>query len=261
MTAAEFALSVLGALPLVAAVWYRLQRFQRGRYVLQFSRNSPIDLVLTTSQVAPAEHGVPAHRPLTGYGQIRAVASCAKALAALYPRKEVHIHLSGFIRNRLDRDLVVLGGPAKNVQARAIIDDLLRQHDLTKFTFDDVADKLEIVGPGTMKHEIPSFSPEITDGYPETDYGLIIATYHIGSGGRRCRSILCAGFTTYGTAAAADYLFTDMVKLAPWRFARQTKVSAVGRSRAFIILVSARFSRGECIEVHPVFSTRLRKRS
>ncbi|MEV0620013.1 hypothetical protein AB0I81_42310 [Nonomuraea sp. NPDC050404] len=259
MTAAGLILSVVGVLPVAAAVWYWLQRFHRGRRILQFSRTAPIDLVLTTSSVTAAVHGVPANRPLTGYGQVRAVASCVRALASLYPRKNVNIHLSGFIRNRLDRDLVVLGGPAKNEAAAAMLDDFLLAHDLQRFSFDDVADTLEIADHD-RHFEVKDFDPRITDGYPANDHGLIIVTYHHGKSGRRYRSILCAGFTTYGTAASAEYLFGDLVRLSARRFAERTGIRSPRRSHAFVIVVSARFSRGECTEVRLVFGQALRHR-
>ncbi|MFB4276741.1 hypothetical protein ACBJ59_15720 [Nonomuraea sp. MTCD27] len=260
MTTASLILSVLGVLPVAAAVWYWLERFQRGRRLLQFSRTAPIDLVLTTSSVTEAVHGVPASRPLTGYGQVRAVASCVRALASLYPRKNVNIHLSGFIRNRLDRDLVILGGPAKNEAAVAMLDDFLLVHDLQRFSFDDVADTLEIADHDGRRFEVKDFDPHIADGYPATDHGLIIVTYHYGQSGRRYRSILCAGFTTYGTAATADYLFGDLVRLSTRKFVKRTGIRCARRSRAFVVIVSARFSRGECTEVRLVFGQALRRR-
>ncbi|WP_214103964.1 hypothetical protein [Acrocarpospora catenulata] len=254
MTAISLALSILGTLPVLAAIWYWVQRFQRGRRILRFSRTAPIDLVLTTSSVKRATHGVPASRPLTGYGQVRAVASCVRALTSLYPGKDVTIHLSGFIRNRLDRDLVILGGPAKNEAAVAFLEDFLRAHDLRKLSFDDVADTLEIADYHGREFSIKDFDPHIAGGYPATDYGLIILTDHSGGNDRPHRSILCAGFTTYGTAASAEYLFEDLVRLSPRKLARRTGIRARRHSTAFVVVVSARFSRGECTEVRPVFA-------
>jgi hypothetical protein len=214
--------------------------------------------VLTTSVVNEAIHGVPASRPLTGYGQVRAVASCAGVLASLYPRKDVLIHLSGFIRNRLDRDLVILGGPAKNEAARAMLEDLAVQHDLACFLFDDIGDKLKIELPRREPFSVESFAPEISKGYPTTDYGLIVATFHRGQRSKRYRRILCAGFTTYGTYVAAEYLFGDLVKVPGRRLAKSMGASRIRRSFCFVAVVSARFSQGECMEIKPIFMAELK---
>ncbi|MFE0253265.1 hypothetical protein [Streptomyces sp. NPDC059010] len=253
-------MSVIGVLPVIAAVWYWVQRFGRGRHILQFTRASPIDLVLTTSAVTEAIHGAPASRPLTGYGQVRAVASCAGVLASLYPRKDVYIHLSGFIRNRLDRDLVILGGPAKNEAARAMLEDLALHHEMADFVFDDIDDTLRIDLQNGQPFSVESFTPGIVNGYPGRDCGLVIATFHRGQGGRYHRRILCAGFTTYGTYVAAEYLFGDLIKISPRRLSNMVGSRRIGSRFAFVCVVSARFSRGECIEIQPMYMAELRMR-
>ncbi|MFJ3416559.1 hypothetical protein ACOB87_16815 [Streptomyces sp. YS-B37] len=258
MTVLSTVISVIGTLPVVAAAWYWLQRFQRGRHFLQFTSARPIDLVLTTSAVNEAIHGLPASRPLTGYGQVRAVASCAGVLASLYPRKDVLIHLSGFIRNRLDRDLVILGGPAKNEAARAMLEDLALQHDITDFVFDDINDKLKIELRNRQPFSIDSFAPQISNGYPAKDYGLIVASFHRGQGGKHYRRILCAGFTTYGTFVAAEYLFGDLIKMSGRRLAKSMGAGRIKRRFCFVAVVSARFSQGECIEIQPIYQADLK---
>ncbi len=250
--------SLIGVLPVAVAIWYWLQRYQRGRALLRFTAGSSIDMVLTTSSVAPAVHGVPAHRPLTGYGQVRAVASCAKALASLYPRTPAKIHLSGFISNRLDRNVVVFGGPAKNEAARALLEDLSSRYELEDFVFDDVGDTLRIVIPGQPAYETTGFSPNMSEGFPATDYGIVIAAFHAGHEGKAFRQVLCAGFTTYGTYAAAEYLFDDLVKLSRRGLARVLGFRLTYRPMSFVAIVSARFSRDECIEIHRVFAAPLK---
>lgn len=168
------ALGLFGAFPVVAAVWYWLQKMQRGRQLLRFSRLTPIDIVLTTSSMSRATHGLPASRPLTGYGQVRGTASCVRALAGLYPKKAIEIHLSGFIRNRLDRDLIVLGGPAKNEAARAFLENFRTDYSLTRFNFDDVTDTIEIEPEGGAPFSVKDFAPSMANGYPLRDFGLIV---------------------------------------------------------------------------------------
>jgi hypothetical protein len=188
------------------------------------------------------------------------VASCAGALVRHYPRKKVSIHLSNYIRGALDQNLVALGGPAKNEIAASILKDLPRDYDLAEFTFDDVEDSLTIDDGRSQPYVVANFQPRIKEGYPSTDYGLVVVTTRAAQDDRPVRTILCAGFTTYGTAAAADYLFTYMVRRSRAKLYQRLRIAPIGRRADFLVVVLARFSRGECIDIQPTFELRLRRR-
>lgn len=263
MTALRTALSIIGVLPILLAVYFWVQQYRRAQRVLSFRRSMPVDIVLTTSSVALSEHGKPVSRPLTGYGQVRGVANCAQALAKHYPRKAIQIHLSGFIRNRLDHDLVVLGGPAKNEVSRTLLKDIAVQYNLKKLEFNDIDGSLNIVDSYNRELRIDNFDTELREGAPASDIGLIIAiSRRDHPSARRTRCIFCAGFTTYGTAAAAEYMFLDLPSFGLRRLndllgTGYRSVKSVGD---FIIVTEARFSRGECTDIVPRFQTTLVRR-
>ncbi|MFK4241797.1 hypothetical protein ACI2KV_02865 [Micromonospora chokoriensis] len=161
--------------------------------------------------------------------------------------------MSGFIRNRLDRDLIVLGGPAKNEAARAFLENFRTDYSLTRFNFDDVTDTIEIEPEGGAPFSVKDFAPSMANGYPLRDFGLIVVAARGGQAGKTYRSVLCAGFTTYGTAAAAEFLFGDLVKLSRSSLRNRLGVDLNRRGTSFVAVVSARFSRGECTELRTVY--------
>lgn len=260
MATVELVLSVIGAvgvLPVLGGLVFWTQGFRRAHRVLGFRRSLPIDIVLTTSAVEAAGHGAPAKRPLTGYGQVRGVANCARALAAHYPRKEIVIHLSGFVRNRLDRDLISLGGPAKNEVTRMILKGISEHYYLRRLEFDDISDSIRIATQSGQQVDIRNFDPQLQDGVPQEDIFIITATTRYKPGNTTTRCILCAGFTSYGTGAAAEYMFIDLPKLSPKHLVEllQSRARRAGATRDFIIVARARFSRGECTDIEPLFES------
>lgn len=260
MAVVGLVLSVIGAvgvLPVVGGLAFRSQGLRRAHRVLGFRRSLPIDIVLTTSAVEAAGHGAPVKRPLTGYGQVRGVANCARALAAHYPHKEIVIHLSGFVRNRLDRDLISLGGPAKNEITRIILGEILERYRLPQLEFDDISDSIRIITPSGQQVDITNFDPQLEDGVPQVDIFIIAATTRYKPDNTTTRCILCAGFTSYGTGAASEYMFIDLPRLRPKHLVKLLRGGA-GRERPtrdFIIVARARFSRGECTDIEPLFES------
>jgi choline dehydrogenase-like flavoprotein len=252
MTVLSTVISVIGALPVIAAVWYWLQRFQRGRHVLQFTSAGPIDLVLTTSVVNAAIHGVPASRPLTGYGQVRAVASCAGVLASLYPRKDVLIHLSGFIRNRLDRDVVILGGPAKNEAARAMLEDLAVQHDVGGFLFDDIGDKLKIELRRREPFSIDSFAPLDTGGPAGHPGTAGWTSSQVGGGAAVWGGIACRPTREELAEWPVEELAFDGFLSAAERLLGVERAAAPGRCPACGRAGRALQARARCLEPAPL---------
>jgi hypothetical protein len=71
------------------------------------------------------------------------------------------------------------------------------------------------------------------------------------------RTILCAGFTSYGTAAASEYMFLDLPKLRLRRLNNllQSGYRPVKPGFDFILVTQARFSRGECTDITPIYET------
>jgi hypothetical protein len=183
-------------------------------------------------------------------------------MTRLYGGKKLSLHLSGFARNLLDKDLIVFGGPVKNREAVRRLDGLRKDYDLRTFEFDDDAAKsLQVVNHDGNSFKQIGFSPQMVDGFPDSDYGIVILCHHIGRDGKEFRWVLCAGFTTYGTAAAAEFLFAYMVRMSRRRVRKLLGVRRFVRVRDVLIIVKGSFERGECTGVEQVTSMVLRKRS
>jgi hypothetical protein len=75
------------------------------------------------------------------------------------------------------------------------------------------------------------------------------------------RGILCAGFTTYGTAAAAHYLFGELVVSGRRDARRALGIKWVGDA---LLVVKGTFNQGELIDVQlacPAVPLRLKRRT
>jgi hypothetical protein len=252
---------IIGILPFLGTLSYTITRWRRGRRILRFASTGTVDVVLTTSEEGPPKQGIAARRPLTGYGQVRAVASCTRAMTRLYNRKRLSLHLSGFARHRFDKDLIVLGGPVKNFEARRRLEGLVKDYDLQIFVFDDnEARCLQIINHDGTSFDEKYFSPEMVEGYPVSDFGIVVLSHHKGKDGKEFRWVLCAGFTTYGTAAAAEFLFADLVRMSRRRARKLLRVGPLTRVRDVLIVVKGSFEKGECTQVECHTPMVLRKR-
>jgi hypothetical protein len=253
--------------PLLATALIRLGRLERGRRILNFDRVSKLDVVVTTSDVRPPAIGIETDRPLTGYGQLRGVGSCTRAMSRLYRHKRISLHFSRFLRadGKLDSDLVLLGGPLKNQWSKTFLDDLVRHYEMRTFEFDEQRRNIRIDVTGFDPFEVEAFAPEMEDAragglrYPKKDYGLIILSHHKGRRAGAFRWVMCAGITTYGTAAAADYLFGELVQMPRRRARVEAGVRSFPGKKTLMLVVEADLSEGEVKKVSTVASFRLRR--
>jgi hypothetical protein len=257
-------LAVIGILPVVVGVPVVLQRFQRVRGLLRFARTAPVDVVLTTSAIRDHtvedsfDHKVVVSRPITGYGQVTGLVSCVRLLSTFYRKKPLRVHLSGFERNRIEGDLVCLGGPIRNKVTQRVLEAYFRSYENPTIHFDDAARTLRIDGDRPFLEE--DFDPGVRDGAPATDLGLILLTSRRPTADGISRAIVCAGFTTYGTAAAAEYAFSDLPKMGAKGVRKLIGTRRRGWTGDFVVVVRAHFSRGECVEMDPVYGAVLTPR-
>jgi hypothetical protein len=251
--------SAVGVLPLLTWAVYTSQRLGRAHRLIRFARSAPVDVVLTTSAVVEHDVGVVVSRPVTGYGQVAGLTSCIGMLARFYRRKSLRVHLSGFVRNRIESDLVCLGGPVRNDISRGVLDALASELEEPRIEFDDVTCAVR-VKDARGEFTAAGFDPGVQDGAPANDLALVILTNRRPNADGTFRAILCAGFTTYGTAAAAEYAFSDLPKLGRRGVRALTGAPRIGWTGEFVIVLRAQFSRGECIEVRAEYGAPLRRR-
>jgi hypothetical protein len=200
----SFSLAVIGAIPIALAAAHVIARFRSVQSVLQFDWRSRIDIVITTSTTSRSSHGLAATtRSLTAEGELIGIAAVATTLGQCYRHKEVRIHVSKRVSNELDEDLIVLGGPAANLYATQFLELVAEQAKIPiKF---DAANLSASVG----KFTVIDYDIQLDHGIPQRDLGLIVVTKNPFNQARN--AVLCAGLTTYGTGAVAQYVFRDVL--------------------------------------------------
>ena len=233
--------SLVGGLPVLGgAAIYAVGRI-RWRRPVGFSTRGPVDVVLATSTSDESRSKGLIRKPATGLGQVRGIAIVSSYLARSYRRKPVRVHLSTDL-SRLDGDLVSLGGPLNNIVTRRMLEVVNRKGPVLEF--DEEAVNVRIVeGPSPDPIDLRLSDARV----PDMDVAVVIAMPNPFSNDTQRRAVMCFGLTTYGTAAAAELMFTDIVSL------RRSRLRELGIARNHLrrgnggVVVEAEFSGGRLI--------------
>lgn len=199
----EFALATIGAVPIIVSAYYFLGNIFPVRKFFGFSDDERLDIIATTSQVTHSSVGAKVVRATTGIGQIEGVAAIARFLGQYYRKKSLLIKLSVSVSDRPEKDLILVGGPAKNKLSGSFLSHLNDETSI-KIEFDDVNIRLEFDDLVITKDDLV-----IEDEFPTKDFAIVIAWRNPFLNKRR-RGILCAGFTSYGTSGGARWIFNDL---------------------------------------------------
>lgn len=243
------ALSIISVIPIAAGVYFWLLRYSVAHRFLRFTVRGPIDFVLTTSamHVSPRHLGAKIRRPVTGIGQIQGTALASKAIGDFYRRKPIRVHLSVDVQNALDEDLLIIGGPAKNAIARQYFNALPASASGDRTVFDDIQGIIAV--PSRNKPGLAiNVAMNLDDIHfvPTEDWGLVVLSRNPFSSNSR-RAVFISGFTSYGTAATAGYLFGTVMRRS-WRFIHSARISRRSKkSGLFGFIVRITFSSGHAI--------------
>jgi hypothetical protein len=247
-TLAGLVLGVIGIVPVMLAGSSSLLSLRRARRMLRFSRQAPLDVILTTSDYTQHPSGVSTSFR-TNVGEVQGLGSVARALGQHYQGKPMRVHVSADIRNRLDSDVVVLGGPLLNDTARDFMDAFNDKYR-ANLIHDAAARRLVI---GAFSRE--DYDLKRRDGVPAADLALVLLARNLftESGSR---DVLCAGFTTYGTAAGAELFFNDLLSPRSRKVAKPIRGSVAAAVVANIRMVDKQVTHWEIVYSH-VFSREL----
>lgn len=157
-----------------------------------------LDVVLTASDSAAGE-GRGITRPTTGLGSVQALSVIARAMGRYYKKLPFNVHLATRVESRLQGDLISVGGPRLN----RITADLLRSQSHVEF--DDVR-MMARVG----EFCVSDYDLQIADYKPTRDLGMVMICVSPFAA-HPSRSVLCCGFTSYGTAGAAQWFFGEIL--------------------------------------------------
>lgn len=196
-----------------------------GRPVLRLQRGRTIDLVVTTSAFDESPLGAAIRRPSTGHGQVITIMHATRKIARLYgKRSPVSFHFSRALgRHRMDRDLILVGGPAKNELSGKFLRELSLRPGVPELTFDDIEGRIGF-GEGVITKNLTGVQGNDID----EDFALIVGVVSPFDPHGRARALFVSGFTSFGTAAAGEFLFDHLTNFR-WRLRR------VPRSRARVL--------------------------
>lgn len=249
--------SLVALIPLAAAGMVTLAQHTGGRRLLQLSRGGPLDIVTTTSDMSLSKKGPRVRRATTGHGQVQGIAQCAQCVGHFYWRKRIRVYMSRQVTDALTNDLVILGGLLGNEIAENFTSRLCDWFGRPIFHFNDV---------GTMDVSLDSYRVEGFDlqlnkaGTINRDLGAVVIWRNPFTDDWR-RAVMCIGFSTYGTADAARWVFEQLIpgSIAVWvktfkryRHARR----AVRRRECCLALLEFQYG-GEHLQV-PLGSPKLR---
>src|SRR5258708_6312036 len=148
-------------------------------------------------------------RDLAPEGDILSIAAAVGALSRNYRQKQIMTHVSERVHGRLDDDLIILGSVAANRYSADFIDRFdLAEHLNLKI---DVSQcEIYIDQPKVGEFVINDFDiARGRDNLPRRD--LIYIAAGVNPYNPHRRALVCAGFTTYGTGAAGEILFSQIL--------------------------------------------------
>lgn len=191
-------IGAIGSVPVILKGIQFLRSRSAARKLLRLQPKSKVDVVLTTSSEAISEEGYRVRRPMTGIGQITGTAAFSRAAGHFYPDVQITPHMSTAISNTLENDLIILGGPLRNPIASRFLASV---STVIPLSFDDRDGSIQL---GDFALSDYAFSTK--EDIPDSDICLVVCWRNPFIESKR-RAILCAGMSSYGTAAGTDYLF------------------------------------------------------
>ncbi|WP_317802836.1 hypothetical protein [Rhodococcus sp. IEGM 1330] len=246
-------LGILGAIPVLAAGSKYTSRWRRVRRILRFQRTGRVDIVLTTSLARKEKEDggrVSVVRGLAPEGDILAMTPSVALLSTNFPDKQIVTHLSEKVRGRLDDDLVILGSSASNEYSADFMSrfNLARQLNLTL----EVKNGSIAIdrGAGGNRLKIQDFDVKRNaEGLPKKDIAYIAIGPNPYNANRR--AVVCAGFTTYGTGAASDVLFNDILSS---RHSRERRLRKVLSNKSAFLIIECHLEFGNLVHWDELFS-------
>ncbi len=171
------------------ARWFLVRRLPARR---TWRFESARDLLIVVSSSAVVHTGV-YQRPVTGIGQVRALAILSPLLRRAYRDADLQrVLLSDEVASHeLDNNLLVIGGPKTNAVAKELLDRLAPRLPFT-------------VAGNVITWDKTSYDGPAADDVVLHDFGYVVRAAHPLHPDRRV--VIVAGSHTFGTAAAARWL-------------------------------------------------------
>jgi hypothetical protein len=216
----------IGALLALIGFWLKVRLPNRKLWQV----NDPSRLVVCVATSTSTNTGV-YRRPATGIGQVRALAIATRSLTRAYSRQLdlQNILLSvDPLHERLEQDLLILGGPKNNQMANKLLELLVDEQPAMQIE-SMILWRINRVGGRWVDQGALEFEGKAVNRRVVTDYGLIIRAQSPFTSRNRT-VLLFTGSHTYGTVAAAKFFTEDL-------HTSLRKLTRDGRKN-FVVLVS-----------------------
>lgn len=178
--------------------------------------------VVLTSSAPVNDPAVGFARPTTGMGSVRGFGTAVRALGRYYRKTPINVHFSSQVDGKLDAELITIGGPRANRVTATVLKSAVQSED---------------------------YDTAPVSGVPTSDIGMLLmcrSPFSI----RQRHSVVCCGFTTYGTFGTAEWFF-DEVLADSWRrpLAKQFGIPRWGMrlDRCYVAVVEFQISNGKVI--------------
>lgn len=224
----------VGAILTAIGIWIQVRL--PNRRLWRIDNPACLTVCIATSTITNAG---PYNRPSTGIGQVRALALATGSLNKAYSKK---LDIRNIIlsveplQERIENDMLILGGPKNNKVAAKFL-DLLQDEQPALHVDNTIIWRVNHSQGRWLTKGAVEYEGQTVNRRVEIDYGLIMRTQSPFTSRKRT-AILFAGSHTYGTVAAAKFFTEDVHK-------HLHKLTRDGRKN-FAVLIST-----QVVDGHP----------
>jgi hypothetical protein len=171
------------------------------RRLWKFGNNKNVTVILSHSTATITEAY---SRPSTGLGQVCGLVTLAESIVKAFGNVNFStINLSSDpIRERIEDDLIIIGGPKTNNLTKEFIEHIQEKQPLNQVG--------SIINWSMFNAKPEIYEGKAVDGSVVTDYGYIIRTRNFKSSKSNRYAYIFAGSHTYGTMAATKYFTANL---------------------------------------------------
>jgi hypothetical protein len=196
----------IGALLTLIGFWLKVRLPNRKLWQI----SDPSSLVVCAAASTSTNTGV-YRRPATGIGQVRALTVAIRSLTRAYSRNlDIQNILLSIdpLHDRIENDLLILGGPKNNQLAGRFL-DLLADEQPAMQTGSTILWRVDRARGKWVSQGALEFEGQAVNRQVVTDYGLIIRAQSPFTSRNRT-VILFTGSHTYGVVAAAKFFAENL---------------------------------------------------
>lgn len=277
----SLALSVISLFG-IASIWAVMRQLwivrKRGRSIVKFKRSwirgNPLSIVISTSEnhtpvpgklvagspsdgeaADPESNGPQYPRPTVSIWTTYAVSEISEVSSMLGYRKSFETDIAERLTHNQTGDLVLIGGRVKNIRSRQFSDHFNARHpELAIQRSPDSSSEMKKLKIGPEDFDFLPKKDKVT-GHTVSDRAVLLLWRNPFSAGKKQRrGILCAGFTSMGTAGAAQYLsdsLQDGSLRRMWK-AHRPRGWSYRRFPQFIVVLDVYINNDRYLDVYPI---------